>query len=350
MAEAQVLAHRLDELQPETVHWLWPGYIPRAKMTLIDGDPGQGKSMLTLDLAARVTTGRPWPDGAAGAPPGNVLIVNCEDGLRDTILPRLHALGADTRRVHAYQGYTVEEKFVSLPVFPRDVPHLRGLIDRHKIQLVVVDPLMAFLDLAFSSINDQSVRRALLPLAVAAEETGCALLVVRHLNKTGGGRAIYRGSGSIGIIGAARMAFLVGRNPDDPDGRVLACLKSNLTTHPLSLGFRVATAPGSAGAHLDWQGPVEHSADDLLSSPARKENHVDRAKEFLKQQLQHGAVEVNEMLDRGRAAGLSQRTLELTIHKLPANGSVARRGRIRCKTRNTACLLWSCNRSTMMPG
>src|SRR5262245_58757397 len=110
MPEPQVLTHRLDELQPETVRWLWPGYVPLGKMTLLDGDPGLGKSLLSLDLAARVTTGRSWPDGSAGAAPGNVLLVNCEDGLRDTVLPRLRALGGDLRRAVAYQGYTLEEQ------------------------------------------------------------------------------------------------------------------------------------------------------------------------------------------------------------------------------------------------
>jgi hypothetical protein len=303
----QVLIHRLDDLNAQEVHWLWPGYLPRGKLVLLDGDPGQGKSLLTLDLAARLTSGRPWPDGAAAAPPGNVVLVNCEDGLTDTILPRLRHLGADAQRIFAFQGHTLEERFHRLPVFPRDTPDLRALIEQAQARLVVLDPLMAFLDVACSSISDQSIRQALVPLATLAEETGCTLLVVRHLNKTGQGRALYRGSGSIGIIGSSRCAYLVGRDPEDADTRVLACLKTNLGPQPASLAFQVSH--DDSGLKLLWQGPTELAADELLTV-GKRTPPLERAKEFLLNQLKGRAVETGQLLEQAGVAGISQRTLE----------------------------------------
>lgn len=303
---AQMLAHDLDDLERTEVTWLWPGYLPVGKLTLIDGDPGQGKSLLSLDLAARLSTGRSWPDGAAGPAPGGVVLVNCEDGLSDTILPRLEELGADLGRVAAFQGYTVEDKFVSLPIFPRDVDTLRDLVKRKQARLVIIDPLMAFVDPMFSSINDQAIRQALLPLIQMAEETQCALLVIRHLNKTGAGRAIYRGSGSIGIVGCSRCAYLVGRNPEDPSVRVLACLKSNIAEPPPSLGFRVLRTDQ---LELEWLGPVDYSADDLVGAAAKKGNALERACDFLRVQLHEGPLDLEVLRARAKSASISERTL-----------------------------------------
>src|SRR4029079_8173039 len=171
------------------------------------GDPGLGKSSLTLDMAARISTGRPMP-GALDAqrPPADVVLLSAEDGLADTVRPRLEAAGADLTRIFAMDAVpTGPGRPGRPPVFPDDVGWLHDLIVMKGVRFVIIDPLMAFLGLSVNAMNDQNVRRALFPLSRLAETTGAVILVVRHLNKNTQGSALYRGGGSIGIIGAARI-------------------------------------------------------------------------------------------------------------------------------------------------
>jgi len=234
----------VEDVAPERVSWLWRGRIPLGKITLIDGDPGTGKSALATDLAARVSVGRKFPDGTP-CRAGGVVIASAEDGLADTIRPRLDAAGADLSRVLALatvpDGDT--ERLISVP---EDIGVIRRGIEQVQARLVVIDPLMAFLSGDVNSHRDQDVRRALAPLAKLAEETGAALVVVRHLNKSSDGNALYRGGGSIGIVGQARSALLVARHPEDDRRRVLASLKSNLAEPAPSLAFTFTEAANGA--------------------------------------------------------------------------------------------------------
>jgi RecA-family ATPase len=152
-------------------------------LAILDGDLGLGKSLVTLDLCARLTRGRRFPNGTP-APAGSVVIVNCEDGVADTIRPRLDALGADLGRVHLFRG-RVAAGSEQLPSFPRDPARLERAVRQVGAVLVIIDPIMAFFDETVCTGNDQSVRQTLAPLARLAEETTCAVLLVRHLNETG---------------------------------------------------------------------------------------------------------------------------------------------------------------------
>jgi hypothetical protein len=221
----------LSSVEPEEVSWLWPSWLALGKLALVDGDPGLGKSAMTLDLAARVSSGKVFPDGAECEPAG-VVLLSAEDGLADTIRPRLDAAGADTSKVLALATVPDEDGHDRLLSIPEDLALIEKGIRRVGARLVVVDPLMAFLSGDTNSHRDQDVRRALAPLAGLAERTGAAVLVVRHLNKAAANNPLYRGGGSIGIIGAARMAFVVGKDPQDESRRVLASTKNNLAKPP----------------------------------------------------------------------------------------------------------------------
>lgn len=317
------LVHCLQDLKAQPVSWLWPGYLPCGKLVLIDGDPGQGKSLLTLDLAARLTRGDSWPDGRSSGGPGNVVLVSCEDGVEDTIVPRLIDLGARLDRIFSYQGTSIEEARSSLPCFPRDAQQLADIVRAKQARLVIIDPLMAFLAMGVNSINDQSVRQALLPLARLAEETGTAVVIVRHLNKTGGSKAVYRGSGSIGIVGTARMSYLVARDPDDADSRVLACVKSNLGLQPPSLAFQINN---DQGVRLHWQGGTELSADDLVGQGIKGPNPRERAKEFLRTALSKGRCTFADLESSARLQGLTPRTLERARAEMPTIRIVREQG------------------------
>jgi hypothetical protein len=310
-AAKQRLVVRLSDLQAEPVRWLWPSRLAAGKLTVIDGDPSQGKSLMSLDLASRFTTAAALPDGFRPSEPLSVVLLGSEDGVRDTVLPRLQAAGANLRRVHVFRGHLKDGELERLPTFPDDCDSLRDTLRETGARLVIADPLMSFLNASYCSINDQMVRQALTPLASVAEETGAAVVLIRHLNKGGAGqKAIYRGSGSIAIIGAARTAFLVGRDPEDPDLRVLACTKNNLAAYPPALAYRIAE--NSAGQPvLDWAGEIDLSADELVSAPGRRPGEaLEQAVEFLQGLLGKGACTRDVVVRKARGLGLSDRTLE----------------------------------------
>jgi hypothetical protein len=304
------LVYHLCELQEEPLDWVWPGWFAAGKPTLIDGDPSLGKSLLTLDLAARLTTARPLPDGYVPPEPLSVVLVGTEDGLRDTVLPRLKAAGADLRRVHCFAGRARDTAWGGSPTFPEDCALLHETIAETGSRLVILDPLMALLSARVCSLNDQMVRQALGPLARLAQEAGAAMNWVRHLNKGGTGqRALYRGSGSVAIIGTARTAFLVGRSPADEDLRVLACTKTNLAEPPPSLGFRIDRNADRQPV-IAWTGPVDVSADDLVLVPRlRMGESLDEAKHFLQELLAAGPCSYQEAERKAQEAGITARTL-----------------------------------------
>ena len=177
--------------------------------------------------------------------------------------------------------------------------------------IVIVDPLMAFLSGGTNSHRDQDVRRALAPLARLAEETATAVLVVRHLNKASGGNPLYRGGGSIGIVGAARSALLVAKHPEDGELRVLAPLKCNLARPAASLAFGLAEADEGA-VRVDWKGETPHTADTLLAAPLDPEERsaLEEAKEFLREALKDGPRWSKVVQDEARELGISEITLK----------------------------------------
>ena len=255
----------ISEVESERVSWLWRGWLALGKISVMDGDPGLGKSAGGLDLAARVSTGSPFPDGAE-CEAGGVVVLSAEDGLADTIKPRLEAAGADTSRISSLKtvvtgtGESRQERPFALP---KDLPLLEREIARVGAKLVIVDPLMAFLGEKIDAHKDQDVRRALTPLAAMADRTGAAVQLVRHLNKGEGKIPVYRGGGSIGIIGAARMGSLVAVDPQDENRRVLAPTKNNLATRPKSLSYALEEAENGA-VRVAWLGESDLSATDLL--------------------------------------------------------------------------------------
>jgi RecA-family ATPase len=170
----------LSEVQPELVEWLWPGRLPLGKLAVLDGDPGLGKSVITLDLAARVSAGLEFPDSGRCGPAG-VVLLSAEDGLADTIRPRLDAAGADTERVVALSTVAEAKGGERVMSLTKDLSVIERAIERVGAALVVVDPLMAFLSEKTDAHKDQDIRRALAPLSVLAERARASVLIVRHL-------------------------------------------------------------------------------------------------------------------------------------------------------------------------
>jgi putative DNA primase/helicase len=318
-----VVVRRLSDVQAETVHWLWRGRIPFAKLTALDGDPGLGKSTLTLDIAARLTRGDVMPDGSIGDQEGprSVLLLTAEDGVADTIKPRLAAMGADQDHVFVLDEVAGEDGHGQMPAIPRDLAVIEALVRAHDVGLIVVDPLIAFLgdSSETNTWRDQDIRRALGPCAAMLERTGAALVMVRHLNKGAGGNPIYRGGGSIGIIGAARMGLMVSTDPDDDTRlrRILAMTKANLSAPSKSMAYHMEQAINGS-VRIVWEGETEHTAVGLLADPLPEDERdmLAGAIEFLKGELYGEPVETKEIYRRGRESGYSQRSIERARKKL----------------------------------
>jgi AAA domain len=298
----------LSDVQPEAVDWLWFGRLALGKLTLIDGDPGLGKSLLSLDSTARVTTGSAWPDGLPCAVSGSVLLLGAEDGLADTVRPRLDVAHAAIHRVHALP-IVGERPSGHPPSIPDDIPDIEAALVATGAILLVIDPLMAFLGGKVNSHHDQDVRRALAPLAEMADRLRVAVLVIRHLNKSSGGPAIYRGGGSIGLAGAARIVLAVGSDPEDESRRILASVKSNLSAPPPSLAYQLVEERGTV--RIEWLGTSTLTAGQLLAAPVDDDERsaLDDAVTFLADQLSSGSVAVKDVKSEAQKAGISDRTL-----------------------------------------
>lgn len=298
----------LSTVEPEPLTWLWEGRLPTGKIVLIDGDPSVGKSTLGVELAAHVSTGKPWPDGTP-CERGGVLILSAEDGLADTIRPRLDAAGGDPTNVHALTAVRAfDEDGVpgERPPTLADIDVIGAAVRETGALLVLIDVMMAFLPGKVDSHKDQDIRSVLSRLTKVGEATGCVFLLLRHLNKAAGGSPMYRGGGSIGIVGAARAAYLVGRDPDDPETRVLACVKSNLAREPESLTYRLE-GPIDGVAHVVWTGASVHSAAALLQTDREDTDDRHEIDAWLADLLEsgNGTLDAKKIVKLARDAGYS---------------------------------------------
>jgi putative DNA primase/helicase len=297
---------RLETIKPQKVNWLWDGYLPLGKPTIIDGNPGVSKSLFTVHMAARVTSTGIMPDGSQGMT-GGVVLMSLEDGLADTVVPRLELAGGDKKKIVSIQGVPDALGNLRFPTVA-DVEHIGRACDCVNARLVIIDPVMGYLG-GVNSWKDQDIRAALAPLVKFAEERNVAVLIVRHLNKSTSAQAINRGGGSIGFIGLARMGFLIAADPEDENKRILAGVKSNLAPLPPSLSYRIEDYDGVP--RIVWGGISNHTADALLSVPCTPEERsaLEDAKDFLRDLLDEGAVPANEVIREARKAGVSDRTL-----------------------------------------
>jgi len=301
--------------------WLWRGYMPLGKILIFDGDPGISKSTVLVDIAARISTGSPMPDGAAVDGPADVVILSAEDSVSDTIRPRLDAAAGDPARVHVVTEVIDPDNNRPRPVdLVDDLDDIAGVVRKHGAKLLIVDPLMAFLGTGVDSHRDQDVRRILHRLAVMAEQCRCTIAVIRHLNKTGGTHAVYRGGGSIGIIGAARAGFLIGLDPENDQRRVLAPTKMNVAVLPPALGYQLVPDELRGVARVQWEGPVDRKASDLLVAPSEATGDRlprDEAKDWLADLLADGPVLAVDVQRYARNNNISKRTLERAKGELP---------------------------------
>jgi archaellum biogenesis ATPase FlaH len=303
---------RLSEVTAEHVESVFGGRIHLGKINLIDGDPGLGKTLLALDLAARMSAGLPMPDGTPCEAAG-VVILSAEDGLSDTLQPRLQAAGAELSRIVAIRTIP-DPDGDRFPEIPRDLSAIEDAIVQMSARLVIIDPLVAYLGAQTNSFRDQDVRRALAPLAEMAERRRVAVIAVRHLNKREDAKAIYRGGGSIAFAGAARSALLVASDPQDTEKRVLASVKNNLAAQPASLAYRVV--PSGSSIRIEWLGTSSHTAQSVLAVPSKTATAVAFAVSTLRTILANGPVTAEDAKAEAQRRGIAPRTLDRAKQEL----------------------------------
>jgi hypothetical protein len=270
------LSRRLSTISPVHVRWIWRKRIPRGKISLLAGQPGRGKSQLTCNMAATVSTGGTWPDGTP-CDLGSVIIVQAEDDVADTIRPRLEAAGADLKRVYTLDAVRLKDREGNQTIEPfaslkRDLVALEDLInDVGDVALIIVDPISSHPGETDCHKNAE-VRALLTPLKERAERTGAAIVIVTHLNKGGGdANAMARVTGSGAFVAAARSVWLFENDPADQEGlrRILTPLKNNVGDDRTGFAFKIesVTLPNSnieTSRIVFEPGTVSISAGELL--------------------------------------------------------------------------------------
>jgi len=297
---------RLSDVQPTPLAWLWPGRVPWGMLSVFCGDPGVGKSSVSLDMAARVSSGRSFPDApAVPVLPASVIVILAEDDLASTVRPRIDALGGDAGRVFSLSGVRrgASEEWFDLG---RDLPVLEDEILKTGARLVVIDPLTAFLG-SVDAYRDAQVRGLLAPLMAVAERQGVAVLGIMHLGKAGRRRAVYRALGSVAFTAAPRAVWAVAKDPDDADRRILACVKMNVArpADPIAFWLR--------DGGLVWDSePVAADVDDLLAAerPSAGGGARREAERFLGEALAAGALPATDVVELARQNGIAERTLK----------------------------------------
>lgn len=296
----------MKDVKVEEVKWLLYPFIPYGKITILQGDPGEGKTTVMLHIMASLTRGEnplPAEEKKGGlSEPVSVIYQTAEDGLGDTIKPRLLSAGADCSRV-----LVIDESEKALTV---EDNRLEAAIKMTGAKLVVLDPLQGYLGAGVDMHRANEIRPLMNRLARLAEKFGCAIVLIGHMNKNGAGKAGYRGLGSIDITAAARSVILCGRIRDDPQVRVLCQTKSSLAPEAAPIAFCLDRKKG-----FRWMGEYEITADELLAGGGKGSKLKD-AMDFLEKFLSSGSRPSTEVSEAATARGISKATLRNASDRL----------------------------------
>ena len=288
---------KMSEIQSQEVSWLWYPFIPYGKLTIIQGDPGDGKTTLVLNIAAWLSKGEGLDSEMKLSEPVNVIYQSAEDGLADTVKPRLELAGADCERI-----LVIDEKEKSLSMVDE---RLEKAIVQTKARMLILDPIQAYLGGGMDMNRANEARDMTKKLGALAEKYQCAIVLIGHMNKAAGNKAAYRGMGSIDFFAVARSVLLVGRVEGEPNIRAVIQIKNNLA----AFGHPKAFALSEDG--FGWLGDYEITADEVLGGIAPKANKMEQAKRLLRElALTSDAVQSNEIFDMADEQGISKRTLE----------------------------------------
>lgn len=285
----------MEDVEAVEVDWLWYPYIPYGKITIIQGDPGGGKTTFVLQLAAILSRGDKLPCSDEKCKPISIIYQSAEDGLNDTIKPRLIAANADCTRIKV-----IDESKEPLSMLDE---RIEQAINKTGARLIILDPIQAYLG-RVDMHRANEVRPILKRLGALADEYNCAFLLIGHMNKNGGVKSSYRGLGSIDFQAAARSVLIVGKVDDNNEKRAVAHDKSSLAPEGKTIGFELGESNG-----FTWLGYLDITVKELLSCVS-KETKIQMAEKLLEDMLKDGQVEYQVILNKANSIGIKLRTLE----------------------------------------
>ena len=301
MAEKIKIINMAD-VEVEEVNWAWYPYIPYGKVTIVQGDPGEGKTTFVLALVALLTKGEPLPGDEVGSEPINVIYQTAEDGLADTIKPRLVASGADCSRV-----LVIDEGDKELTLSDE---RLAQAIKETGAKIIILDPMQAYLGGNVDMHRANEVRPVFKRLFEMAEKTGCAVILIGHMNKAHGTKSSYQGLGSIDFRAAARSVLLVGRLGENQNIRIVAHDKSSLAPEGKSIAFELCE-----DRTVQWKGFCDTTVNELLCGTGNAQTKTMRAEQFLTEILKE-CTPASEILQKTKALGISERTVNIAKKNL----------------------------------
>jgi hypothetical protein len=304
----RIIVRSMDEVEEEKIDWLYYPYLARGELTLLEGDPGLGKSYMLQMISAHICDGRPLPC-VKKMPPcqGKVLYFDLENSAGTVTKQRLISNGIAhlENYIQCEEPFSIDDEEAMNEVY--------GHMERHRPVLVAFDTVNTYLGGA-DMYKGHEAQKMLVRFRNLAKRFNCAVVAVRHLTKSTKERALYRGQGSIAFAGIARIIMAVGQDPEDPDTRVMAVSKINFAKVPRSLRFNIDVLPDTLKeqdrSRFVWGDFGDHTADDILAAPEKTNSNKEDAKEFLVDQLNGHEVDFDKLRNMATSRGIPERTLQ----------------------------------------